>query len=229
MKTSDVLKHVMTKREITMQQLAEQSGVPIETIRNIYYNKICDPKSSTILKLSLALDLSMNYLMGDLHYKDDEKELLANYRAASDRGKAVIRLFAKVERSMTDQERSADNKYVIPCLIPIGNVTDGIAYHSCDSVKIETDNADAYLAIEITTNNFAPAYCTGDRILLANRFPNDGERAVFLHNGTAYFRQYVKHDDHYRLRCIHGRGTDMIFDRMDQIDCIGTLIGIIRS
>lgn len=225
---SNALKHVMDVRGITLQQLADQSGVPLETLRNFYYNKINEPKASTILKLSNALDLSMNYLCGDLQYKDDEYTLLLNYRNASDRGKAVIQLFARVESVMTTAERSSD-KYIIPCLIPIGHVCDGIKYHSCDSVKIETDNPDAFLAIQITTNNFCPAYCDGDRILLANRFPADGERAVFLQDGTAYFREFVKHDSDYILRCLNGRGNDLHFKRMDQVDCIGTLVGVIRS
>ena len=171
---SDTLRYVMANRNLTLQQLADNSNLPIETLRNIYYEKSHDPKVSTVLKLSQALDLSVNYLCGDHLYKVDEEALIHNYRNASNRGKAVIKLFAQIESNMTTSERDSD-KYIIPCLIPIGIITDGLKYHSCDSVKIETQNPDAFLAIEITTNNFAPAYCEGDRILLENRFPNDNE------------------------------------------------------
>lgn len=181
-----------------------------------------------MLKLSKALDLSVNYLCGNIMYKHDEKILIDHYRNASEHGKAVIRLFAKVESMMSDHERKAD-KYLIPCLIPIGVVRDGIKYNSSDSVKIETDNPDAYLAIEITTNYFAPAYCTGDRILLENRFPKPLEYAVFLTDGHAYFRQYQEHDEGYVLKCINGRGTDKFFKRMDEVHCVGTLVGVIRA
>lgn len=186
------------------------------------------PKVSTMLKISKALDVSVNYLCGNLQYKDDENELLRNYRNASSRGKSVIQLFAKMESAMSDQERASD-KYIIPCLIPIGVVRDGIKYNSSDSVKIETDNPDAYLAIEITTNYFAPAYCAGDRILIENRFPKPLEYAVFLTDGHAYFRQYQEHDEGYVLKCINGRGIDMVFKRMDEVYCVGTLVGVIRA
>lgn len=183
---------------------------------------------ATMLKISKALDLSVNYLCGDLQYKDDEKDLIRNYRNTSDRGKAVIRLFAQVESQMTAAERNSD-KYIIPCLIPIGVVRDGINYKSCDSVKIKTDNPDAYLAIEITTNYFAPSFCAGDRILLENRFPKPREYAVFMTAGRAYFRQYLESDSGYILRCINGRGNDMTLQRMDTVYCIGTLVGLIRA
>ncbi len=228
MNIDKTLKTVMAKRNITLCQLSEKSGIALETIRNIYYCKIHDPKVSTMLKLSQALDLSINYLCGDLHYKDDERELLKHYRNSSSRGKSVIQLFARVESDMSDKERISD-KYIITCLIPIGTVTDGIKYHSCNSVKIETDNPDAFLAIEVTTDYFSPAYCMGDRVLLANRFPNDGEYAVFLINDYAYLRQYQKHDSEYTLRCVNSLGKDMTFKRLDGIQCIGTLIGLIRT
>lgn len=228
MEVNETLKHVMAVRHLNLQQLSDKSGVTYETLRNIYYDRIHDPKVSTMLKLSQALDLSINYLCGDMLYKDDEKEILTNYRKSSARGKAVIKLFSQVERHMTEQERAAD-KYIIPCLIPIGIISDGIKYHSCDSVKIETDNPNAFLAVEITTNNFAPAYCAGDRILLENRFPKDQEYAVFLKEEKAYFRQFLVHDNCYTLRCINGRGKDIHLKRMDEVDCIGTLSGIIRT
>lgn len=228
MKISKTLKTVMTMRNITLCQLAEKSGIALETLRNIYYCRIHDPKVSTMLKLSQSLDLSINHLCGDLHYKDDEMDLIGYYRNSSSRGKAVIRLFAKVESDMSDKERASD-KYIIACLIPIGTVTDGIKYHSCNAVRIETDNPDAFLAIEVTTDYFSPAYCMGDRVLLGNRFPNDGEYAVFLIDDYAYLRQYQKHDSGYTLHCVNCLGKDMTFERLDGIQCIGTLIGLIRA
>lgn len=225
---ADTLHHVMAKRNLTLQQVADDSNLPIETLRNIYYEKSHDPKVSTVLKLSQALDLSVNYLCGHHLYKEDEEILIRNYRAASNRGKAVIKLFAQIESNMTASERDSD-KYIIPCLIPMGIITDGLEYHSCNAIKIETQYPHAYLAIEITTNNFAPLYCKGDRILLENRFPSNTECAVFMSKGKAYLRQYFEKDNGYCLHCLNNRGVDMNFDRMDAVDCIGTLIGIIRT
>lgn len=38
-----ILRTVLASRNITLQQLAEESEVPHETIRNIYYGKIKNP------------------------------------------------------------------------------------------------------------------------------------------------------------------------------------------
>ena len=70
-------------------------------------------------------------------------------------------------------------KHRIPCFIPVGRIGDGIDYNSCTVEDEYTMIKKVYLAIEITNNNFAPAYCKGDRILLENRFPELGECAVY--------------------------------------------------
>ena len=85
-----------------------------------------------------------------------------------------------------------------------------------------------YLAIEITSNSFAPAYCKGDRILLENRFPELGERAVFTDGLKAYFRYFKMKGNDYCLECLNGRGKDIILHRMDEMDCMGTCISVIR-
>ncbi len=37
------LKHVLAVRNISLQQLSEDSDIPLETLRNIYYGKIANP------------------------------------------------------------------------------------------------------------------------------------------------------------------------------------------
>lgn len=43
MEIDSTLHHVMAVRDLTLQQLSDESGVPLETIRNIYYGKIENP------------------------------------------------------------------------------------------------------------------------------------------------------------------------------------------
>ena len=89
-------------------------------------------------------------------------------------------------------------KHRIPCLVPVGKVSDGIYYNSCNVENEYTMIKKVYLAIEITSNSFAPAYCKGDRILHENRFPELGERAVFTDGLKAYFRYFkMKGNDYF--------------------------------
>jgi hypothetical protein len=138
-------------------------------------------------------------------------------------------LIAKYESTAAKAEREAFGKHSIPCVIPQGNIRGGIVYDECETVEIMTSVQDAYVGIKMPTNELAPIYCKGDTLLLENRFPSHGEYAVFFKEKRVYIRQYLEEDGQYRLRSIHDENRDMVLKRMDQIDYIGTCIGVVRE
>lgn len=237
---SDKIRELMIEKDISLPDLATLSGVPFETLRNIYYRKVKDPKVSTAFQLASALGVTVEYLLSDTNKEEEledaeeqesiEEEILENYRECGNHGRAIIRLVARFESKAARKERLNLHKmkHRIPCLIPVGKVGDGIDYNSCTVEDEYTMIKKVYLAIEITNNNFAPAYCKGDRILLENRFPELGERAVFTDGVKAYFRYFKMEGDKYCLKCLNGRGEDMLLHRMDEVDCLGTCISVIR-
>lgn len=237
---SDKIRELMIEKDISLPDLATLSGVPFETLRNIYYRKVKDPKVSTAFQLASALGVTVEYLLSDTNKEEEledaeeqeniEEEILENYRECGNHGRAIIRIVARFESKAARKERLNLHKmkHRIPCLIPVGRVGDGIDYNSCTVEDEYTMIKKVYLAIEITNNNFAPAYCKGDRILLENRFPELGERAVFTDGVKVYFRYFKMEGDKYCLKCLNGRGEDILLRRMDEVDCLGTCISVIR-
>lgn len=237
---SDKIRELMIEKDISLPDLATLSGVPFETLRNIYYRKVKDPKVSTAFQLASALGVTVEYLLSDTNKEEElenaeeqeniEEEILENYRECGNHGRAIIRIVARFESKAARKERLNLHKmkHRIPCFIPVGRVEDGIDYNSCTVEDEYTMIKKVYLAIEITNNNFAPAYCKGDRILLENRFPELGERAVFTDGVKAYFRYFKMEGDKYCLKCLNGRGEDILLRRMDEVDCLGTCISVIR-
>ena len=237
---SDKIRELMIEKDISLPDLATLSGVPFETLSNIYYRKVKDPKVSTAFQLASALGVTVEYLLSDTNKEEEledaeeqeniEEEILENYRECGNHGRAIIRIVARFESKAARKERLNLHKmkHRIPCLIPVGRVGDGIDYNSCTVEDEYTMIKKVYLAIEITNNNFAPAYCKGDRILLENRFPELGERAVFTDGVKAYFRYFKMEGDKYCLKCLNGRGEDILLRRMDEVDCLGTCISVIR-
>lgn len=226
---SQRLRYLMAERGWTIQTLAKIADLPEETVRNIYYARTPDPKISTIMKLAKAFNISVNCLMGECEHTSEERVLLRNYRDCGKHGKAIIELVAKYEASAVSIERDAKGKHKIPCIVPRGDTHKGIIYETCETVEIETGVDEAYIAIEITNNALSPTYCKGDVLLFENRFPDNGEIASFYKVDRMYIRRFIEEDGHYRLKCLHQQGEDMIYKRMDEIEYIGTCIGAIRS
>lgn len=228
-KLSERLRELMSVHNITKEELAERCDLPLETIRNIYYGKTNDPKVSTVLKIAKVFNLSVNCMLGECQHTGDERALLQYYRACGNHGKSLVLLTAKYEALTAKEEREAADKHKIPCLSPKGNIRDGIVYDDAEAEEIYTTNVEAYVGIKMTNNDLVPAYCKGDIILVANRFPENKEYGVFYQDSKAYIRQYIEEDNLYRLKCLHDYGKDMTFKRMDEIEYIGTCCGVIRA
>jgi len=213
----------------TKETLADKSGLPLETIRNIYYGKTPDPKVSTVLAIAEATGHSMNCLMGKCPHTPAEKVILRNYRSCGPHGKAIIELIAKYEAGSVKSEREAFDKHMIPCLLPHGDIHKGIIYDTCETVEIETSTPEAYIAIQMTSNDLAPKFCKGDVILLENRFPANGEYSAFFRGDRVYIRKFIEEDKQYRLKCLHNHDTDIILKRMDEVQYVGTCCGVVRA
>lgn len=226
---SDRMKDVMNELGWTKEQLAEKSGLPLETIRNIYYGKTADPKISTVMAIAEATGHSINCLMGKCPHTIEEKLILRHYRVCGKHGKSLIELVAKYEAGAVMSEREAADKHMIPCLLPHGDIHKGIVYDTCETVEIETTSAEAYVGIQMTSNALAPKFCKGDVILFENRFPQNGEYASFFKGGKAYIRKYIEGEKEYRLKCLHNMDEDIVLKRMDEVEYIGTVCEVMRE
>lgn len=223
------LRNLLAVRGMSKDELADLCDLPLETIRNIYYGKTPDPKVSTVMKISKALNITVNCLMGECSHTSQERALLQLFRSCGNHGKSVILFSAKSEALMAKEERDSPGRHKIPCLVPTGNLYKGFVYDECENTEIYTTKEDAYVAIKMNNNDLVPVYCKGDILLISNRFPSNKEYGVFYKNGRAYIRQYIEEEKQYRLKCLHNHDHDMLFKRMDEIDYIGTCCGVIRA
>ena len=226
---SERLRTLLSERNISINAFAEMCDLPLETVRNVYYGKTTDPKLSTAYKMATALNMSLNCLLGVCSHSTAEKILLRNYRDCGKHGKSIIELVAKYEAGSIKADRESAGKHKIPGIIPHGDIRHGIVYETCESMEIETALKEAYFAIEMTNNDLAPKFCKGDILLFENRFPRNEEKAAFFKGDRIYIRKFIEDGKQYRLKCLHSYGEDIILKRMDEIDYIGTCVGVIRE
>jgi transcriptional regulator with XRE-family HTH domain len=224
---SERLRGLLDETDMSFAKLAEKAEIPLETVRNIYYGRVKDPKVSTVLALAKALDVSVNYLFGGI--TENEIELVTNFRKCGMHGKSRLLLLANYEAKLSQQEKKDANKHSVPCIVPVGEVYDGLPFHCGETVDLLVSEPRAFLAFELNTNNFAPVYCKGDKVLLEKRFPKTGERALFMKDCTLYCRTFIEDADGYTLKCLNRLGKDFKLKRMDEVECLGTCIGIVRG
>lgn len=220
---------LLNERGWTIAELSKQSGLSIDTIKNITSGKITDPRLSTLEALSNAFNLSINCLIGKCPHTPKEKILLREYRECGKHGKSIIDLVARYEAGAIKSERNTKEKHPIPCVKPNGDIHRGILWDSSKTENEYTTNLEAYIGVQMPNDDFAPLYCEGDIVLFEDRIPRNGEIAAILIKDRAYIRKVVKEKEGYKFKCLHNYGEDIYIKRMDEITFIGTVNGIIRS
>ncbi len=183
------------------------------------------------MSIAQVLHTSINWIMGENVYSEEEKELLMNYRQCGVHGKSYLQKVSRCEALIALEERESPEHYTVPCIIPGCYVCDGAKYTIVDTKPILTNNPDVFMALCVPNNNWAPRYCKHDIILLTNRYPMHGEEALFIYKDKIYYRKYIEKEQTNILRCINDRQEELIFKRMDSesLICIGTATGIIRA
>lgn len=223
------IKELLAEYGMTWHELAERAGIPEETMRNIYYDRVKESNVTTLLHISQVFGCTVNWLLGEPFMTPEEEAMLKNYRACGKHGKGILQLMAKYEAHTAKKEREAKDKHMIPCIIAHTISCEGMKYNSGDTKQIFVSEPDAFLGLHVPNNNWAPRYCRGDIVLFENRAPEHGERALFLWEGNIYFRRYEEKGKGFALHCITDRHEPLNFRRMDELTCLGTAIGVIHE
>lgn len=225
------LREIMDDKGLTTQQFADLCGIPLDTMNNILRRKTTDPKVSTVLKISEALNITVNCLMGRCSHTSEERALLNYFRKCGEHGKGIILHSAQYE-AVSAQYRDGEER-PIPCLIPKhDDIRKGIINDLSTVQDVWVKGTKANTAIQITTNDLIPFFCKGDIILIEKRFPKPGEIGAFYIGARTFIRRYEEIDEGrggYILKCLHNHDEDKYYERLDSIEYVGTCTDVIRS
>lgn len=195
------LNTIMDYAQITTQELSDASGVPIGTINSILYGKKrSDSNLSTILKLSRALGISIDELVGCNTLSTGERTALAKCRNLSERSRYLIDWFISFQYDRVRIEKET-HKRIITIMIPefIGG-TDLYPTMEFDTLDISDYPANikskVFLGIKLQTDVYMPTYTPYDILLLANdRPPRDSEKVVIKYRDKLYIARKIQLDD----------------------------------
>lgn len=215
---------------MTIEELSSISNVPLETIRNLIYNKAKNPRIDTVLALSKSLRIPVETLLSDNMPSDLEVSLLNYFRHCSSHGKQVLLSIAALEYDLTYRSQSNSCENHIPCFNPYLSPSETSSFSTCDYVPIVCRNPEASMAIRIQNNEFAPFYYSDDIVLLISRYPRENEHVIFYYNGKIYFRRFsFSGRNSYAFYAITGNSPALILKNFQSINLLGTAADIIRE
>lgn len=244
----DMLIQLLANKKWNVTKLSDISNVPFETVKNLYYGKIDNPRLETIVAIADALDVSVDFLIGRTNYAKDELELLKNYRQCSSHGKHFVMSMSTFESNYSkfENEQKCTNEidlYLpkemelseetidIPCLEPTGVFKDGVLYDTSIKTRIKTHLKNAFMAFKLPNDSLAHTYYKDDIIFLEKRHPNIGEIAVFHKDNNIFIRQYNREGNKFVLRSLNINSDDIILNTSEfqKYTIVGTCMYLYRK
>lgn len=225
------LSRILDGLNMTLTDLVKKCDAPADTIKKIYYGTTDNPKIETLLDICDTLNISIDYLIGRIDYRQDEIELLKNYKNTSNHGKSLIQEIAKHEADYTKFENNQNFKYKITCVEPTGFFENGVLWDSCIISTIETYDPSICFAFKIPTNKFIPTYAKNEILYIQHRVPEEGENALFYKDNMLYVRKLKYDEEHkkYVLKGLSIGSTDIKEKSLANYHIIGTIIAPKRS
>lgn len=199
----------------SQKQLAEICGVAPSTF-NGYETGAHDPKSDILIKIARALEVSVDYLLGNTAAQcggkvigfdtptSDERTMLRNYRTLDIFGKEAVDAVLDAEyRRMTkiaDPEHEGWNTYIpyfdLAVSAGTGEPWTNAAHATRLSVPTERVPEKASYCVRVNGDSMEPAYKDGDIVFVQRIEDGDlreGEIGIFSLNGEGYIKQLGDH------------------------------------
>jgi transcriptional regulator with XRE-family HTH domain len=79
----------------SIQELANRSNLSSDTVKNLYYGRIDNPKIETLIAIADAFGISLDYLVGRLDYAEHELKHLTVLGTLDTDTKEIIELIVR--------------------------------------------------------------------------------------------------------------------------------------
>lgn len=106
------LKNAKTVKKLRIDEISQDSGIPVGTVSKIFAGITTDPKINTMISIANTLGVSIDYLVyGKVfidNYSYEEKDIIKKYRLLDEGGKGRIK--NQLEYEVTQQAQEAESK-----------------------------------------------------------------------------------------------------------------------
>lgn len=233
MNIGEAIAHFRKIRGMTIDDLAEKSGVPKGTINKITNGITNSPKLETVRSLATALGVSLEDL-NNTHsdqineISPDDVLLIRKIRSLSAKGQkavdALIDVIYDAENKHTDNIINLRRipEYLVPASAGNGNFLDESPY---DIVEVgpEAPVATSFL-LRASGDSMEPRIHDGERLYIKQQeFVEDGEIGIFCYDGNVYVKKFHRLNGDACLVSLN-KAYDPIRVNNDSVRCLGKVL-----
>lgn len=162
-------------KEITLNDISEQSGIPFSTLNSFLYGNSKDVKLSTAVKLAKALNISIDELVGAETINKSTRESFNICRNLPNNDLVLVRWFIRYLADLNNKQSNPQKRYIKIMLPEEDNDGNCKLIPEFENYEIaylqEPLRSKIFMGFKITNDYYMPYYKQGDIILIANDRP----------------------------------------------------------
>lgn len=177
-------------KEITINDISLESGIPMNTLNTFLYGKSSDMRISNVAKIARALNISIDELVGAETIPELTLESVKICRNLPENDLYLVRWFIRYLDALN--AKTEPNKRYVSAIIPtLTNNGDFKISSNYEKIEItdlkEPLRSKIFVGCKITSDYYMPHYIPGDIILIANDRPPKFNENVIVRTGKYLF------------------------------------------
>lgn len=220
----------IAEKDITIRELSETADIPYSTLNTFIYGTSKDCNLSTAVKLSRALGISIDELVGAETIEEETRRVIAMARNLKEHHKKVIRMYAKHQYELHG-ENELNIKYISILKPECKNghlKTTLINEKYCLKDLPRPTQEKVGMGIKIPCDHYEPHFLKGEVLLLGfDREGENNEMCVISSQGNIYICikkiQFVDGKKEINYIAITNKKKIFSFDEID--DRFGYVVG----
>ena len=218
---------LLEHRGWSLRTLSEESNIPYETLKKLLSGKIENTSMHNIIKIATALQCPIDYLV-------NENPLESVSFENSPHTNGIWDYFSNIHVSCKNNLPFHSDHYV-PILQPHSIAQDfspmepALDFLDISHYPVDFRHKVQY-GLVICSHIYHPIFYYNDILLLAkDRFPHNGEFAIFINQGNLYLRKFYSYSDSILLEPVNGMGSSITITSLSSWIFLGYVTGIHRN
>lgn len=228
------IKYYRKKQGMTQDQLAEKLGLGKGTISN-YESGYRTPQQDRLFELAEILEVNINDLFPPTKKNKEGISFIYN-QLESPRQEKVYNFAEKQLEEQNkvvnlDNHNKKDDDYRVDETLG-GYLSAGTGEHLTEEVaepisipKSIIPEQPYDMILQVNGNSMEPMFENGEYVFIhKTKEIRSGQIGVFIIDGESYLKKVYINDDHLRLVSLNKEYEDLVFDSVNDITLVGTVV-----
>lgn len=247
---TEKLSYMKAQRHLTLEELAQRTGIPLGTINKIFSGQTKHPSAAALNEIGKVLRVPQRYFLDDsvpmecsigtytesqgiFPISEREWELLTQYRRLAEREQQTLDALLEL---LVELAPRAVLRGPVRCLMcyqtiaqgQLGAYGDGFYFRPLLAFTDPlVDQAD--FAVRLSDRSMYPVNSSGTVFAVKKVETLQNQIGVFLVNREWFIRKFQRRRGVSKLVSINLDLKDLVLTDRDEVRCLGTVLGVIRD